>query len=51
MNSNNVVGILDELSLKLEEVFLLINNTLSYELYKEIPIYFYDDITSCFELT
>ncbi|AHH08501.1 SpoIIE family protein phosphatase [Borrelia anserina] len=50
MNSNNVISILNEFSLKLEEIFLLIN-TYSYELYKETPRYFYDDITNYLELT
>ncbi|WP_434756905.1 SpoIIE family protein phosphatase [Borrelia puertoricensis] len=50
MNSNNVISILNEFSLKLEDIFLLIN-TYSYELYKETPRYFYDDITNCLELT
>ncbi|WP_024653512.1 PP2C family protein-serine/threonine phosphatase [Borrelia persica] len=50
MNSNKVISVLNEFSLKLEEIFLLIN-TYSYALYKETPRYFYDDITNYLELT
>ncbi|AHH12544.1 Stage II sporulation protein E [Borrelia hermsii YBT] len=50
MNSNNVISILNEFSLKLEEIFLLIN-TDSSDLYKETPRYFYNDITNYLELT
>ncbi|QMU99291.1 SpoIIE family protein phosphatase [Borrelia sp. A-FGy1] len=50
MNSISVVSILNEFNLKLEKVFLLIS-TYSYELYKETPRYFYDDITNYLGLT
>ncbi|AWG42894.1 regulator [Candidatus Borreliella tachyglossi] len=48
--NNNAVSILNEFNLKLEKIFLLIS-TYSYELYKETPRYFYDDITNYLELT
>ncbi|UER67688.1 SpoIIE family protein phosphatase [Borrelia sp. BU AG58] len=50
MDNAGIVSILNEFNLKLEKIFLLIN-TYSYELYKETPRYFYDDITDYLELT